>query len=149
MAHSVTVPQFGQTVEEATVVRWNKKVGDAVVKGDVLFEIETDKAVLEVESFFEGTLLKILVGEGETVPVQTIACFIGKAGEAIPDVPKPAPKPVPKAAAPAKAAVPAPAAMQAAPQPMQSAAATAVALAPAEAPHFKISPRAAKLSMAR
>ena len=146
MAHSVTVPQFGQTVEEATVVRWNKKVGDAVVKGDVLFEIETDKAVLEVESFFEGTLLKILVGEGETVPVQTIACFIGKAGEAIPDVPKPAPKPVPKASAPAKAAVPAPAAMQAAPQPMQPAAATAVALAPAEAPRFKISPRAAKLS---
>jgi pyruvate dehydrogenase E2 component (dihydrolipoamide acetyltransferase) len=64
------MPKLGQAEEEATVVRWLKKEGDAVAKGELLFEIETDKALLEVESFFEGTLLKIVAGEGQTVPVQ-------------------------------------------------------------------------------
>lgn len=133
MPHSVTVPQFGQTVVEATVVRWNKQEGDIVVKGDILFEIETDKAVLEVESFFEGTLLKVLVAEGETVPVQTIAGFIGTPGEEIPDVPKPeliAKSASAENAAPAKkkAAKPAPVA------------------APVRSNRFAISPRAKKLA---
>ncbi len=69
MAQPITMPKFGQTVEEATIVRWLKKEGDPVKKGEVLFEIETDKAVLETESFVEGTLLKIVVAAGETVPV--------------------------------------------------------------------------------
>ena len=69
MPHTIIMPKLGQTVEESTIVKWHKQVGDPVAKGDVLFEIETDKAVLEVESFFDGTLLAIVVKEGETVPV--------------------------------------------------------------------------------
>ncbi|NLB55833.1 MAG: biotin/lipoyl-binding protein, partial [Lentisphaerae bacterium] len=86
MAQAVIMPKLGQTVEVSTIVKWNTKVGDTVQKGDILFEIETDKAVLEVDSFFEGTLLKILVKEGETVPVTTTVAFIGEAGETVPDV---------------------------------------------------------------
>jgi len=84
MAQAVLLPKLGQTVEEAAIVKWHKQEGDAVRKGEVIFEIETDKAVLEAESFFEGTLLKILVGEGETVPVQSVVAYIGKAGEKAP-----------------------------------------------------------------
>jgi len=71
MAEPIIMPKPGQTMEEATLVKWHKQEGDVVKKGDVLFEIETDKAVLEVESFQEGSLLKILVKEGETVPAET------------------------------------------------------------------------------
>ncbi len=98
MADAVLLPKFGQTVEEATIVRWLKKEGDTVNKGEVLFEIETDKAVLEAESFFQGTLLKILLPDGGTAPVSSVVGWIGKPGEAIPD----------KAPAPAPAAAPAP-----------------------------------------
>jgi pyruvate dehydrogenase E2 component (dihydrolipoamide acetyltransferase) len=85
MAQAVVMPKLGQTVEEAVLVKWHKKEGDSVKKGEVLFEIETDKAVLEAESFYEGTLLKILVGEGETVPVSSTVAYVGKAGEAVPE----------------------------------------------------------------
>lgn len=97
MAQNVVMPKLGQTVEEASIVKWHKKEGDAVKKGDVLFEIETDKAVLEAESFFDGALLKVLVGEGEMVPVSSTVAYIGKPGEAVPDkLPaSPAPKPEP------------------------------------------------------
>mgnify|MGYP001154716433 CR=1 FL=1 len=93
MAQPVIMPKLGQTVEEATILKWHKKVGDTIKKGDVLFEIETDKAVLEVESFFEGTLLHIAVKEGETVPVTSTVAFIGMSGESIPSI-VPVPKPV-------------------------------------------------------
>jgi len=56
MVQTVVMPKLGQTVEESTVLKWHKREGELVKKGDILFEIETDKAVLEVESFFEGTL---------------------------------------------------------------------------------------------
>ena len=56
MVRPITMPKLGQSEEVGTLVRWRKKVGDSVAKGDILFEIETDKAILEVESFFEGTL---------------------------------------------------------------------------------------------
>jgi len=83
------MPKLGQTVEESKILKWHKKSGDQVKKGDVLFEIETDKAVLDVESFFDGTLLKIIVNEGETVPVSVPVAFVGQPGEAIPDIPVP------------------------------------------------------------
>jgi len=86
MAQPISMPRLGQSEEEGRLVRWLKKEGDPVAKGDVLFEIETDKALLEVESFSEGTLLRTLVAEGQTVPVQTIVGFIGEPGEPIPDV---------------------------------------------------------------
>jgi pyruvate dehydrogenase E2 component (dihydrolipoamide acetyltransferase) len=87
MARAVSMPKLGQSEESATIVQWHKREGDAVVKGDILFEIETDKALLEVESFFEGTLLKILAREGETVPVQAVVGYIGQPGEPIPETP--------------------------------------------------------------
>jgi pyruvate dehydrogenase E2 component (dihydrolipoamide acetyltransferase) len=85
MARAVSMPKLGQSEESATIVQWRKREGDAVAKGDILFEIETDKALLEVESFFEGTLLKILAREGETVPVQAVVGYIGEPGEPIPE----------------------------------------------------------------
>jgi len=87
MAQAVIFPKLGQTMEEGAIVKWLKKEGDAVAKGDILFEIETDKANLEVESFFEGVLLKIYVREGVTVPVNTVVGYVGGAGEKVPDQP--------------------------------------------------------------
>jgi len=76
--------------EECTLLTWHKAEGDRVEKGDVLFEIETDKAVMEVEAFEPGTLLHRLVGEGETVPVNSVVAYVGEPGEDIPDAPLPA-----------------------------------------------------------
>ena len=100
MVRPITMPKLGQSEEVGTLVRWRKKVGDAVAKGDILFEIETDKALLEVESFFEGTLLKIAVEEGSTVPIHTTVGFVGDPGEAVPETPAPA-----RVSAPASPAV--------------------------------------------
>jgi pyruvate dehydrogenase E2 component (dihydrolipoamide acetyltransferase) len=89
MVRPIVMPKLGQSEEEGTLVRWLKKEGEAVAKGDILFEIETDKALLEVESFHDGTLLKIVVPEGRTVPIQSIVGFVGEPGEAVPEVPAP------------------------------------------------------------
>ncbi len=99
MVRPISMPKLGQSEEVATIVRWLKKEGDAVAKGEILFEIETDKALLEVESFFEGTLLKIVAAEGQTVPVQSIVGYVGDAGEPIPETPAP-PQPQPRVEAP-------------------------------------------------
>ena len=137
------MPKLGQTVEESTLVRWFKSEGDVVAKGDVLFEIETDKAVLEVESFFEGTLLKILVAEGETVPVLSTVGFIGEIGEDLPEV-TPPPSPV-KKAEPKKKSADAPAQVAAAGSISRVAPDVAVPV-PEERVRFSISPRARKLA---
>jgi len=84
------MPKLGQSEETVKIVRWRKQVGETVAKGDVLFEIETDKALLEVESFYAGTLLKIVAGEGVTVPVQSTVAFVGDPGEPVPEVVLPA-----------------------------------------------------------
>ncbi len=112
MANEIIMPKFGQTVEEAEIVKWHKKVGDKVAKGDVILEIQTDKATLEVESFNEGTVLKIFAKDGDTVPVMSVIGYIGKDGEKVPDkapavekpktAEKPVEKPAEKKAAPAK-----------------------------------------------
>ncbi len=113
MAVKVPIPKLGQSEETVTIASWRVKEGDTIKKGDILFEVETDKAVLEVESQFAGKLLKIFIPAGKVVPVMSICAVIGEAGEAIPAVEevKAAPAPVAekKAAAPA-AAAPAPAA---------------------------------------
>ena len=85
MIQAIVMPKFGQTVEESSIQRWLKQEGDSVSNGDILFEIETDKAVLEVPSFSEGTLLKILVPEGATAPVLTTVAYVGDPGEKIPE----------------------------------------------------------------
>ncbi len=108
MAQAVIFPKLGQTMEEGAIVKWLKNEGDVIEKGDILFEIETDKANLEVETFFKGTLLKIYIREGVTVPVDTIVGYIGAKGEKVPDEPpKPeAPATPPTVSAPVKAAEP-------------------------------------------
>lgn len=146
-AHPVLMPKLGQTVEESTIVKWNKKEGDAVAKGEVLFEIETDKAVLEAESFVEGTLLKILVPEGKSVPVQATVAFVGNEGDNIPEVAPPPPPPAKKAEPkpePKKTTAPAQK-TEAAPQATASAAPVAAPV-PSAPQRFKISPRARKLA---
>lgn len=93
MVRPITMPKLGQSEEVGTLVRWRKNVGDAIARGDILLEIETDKSVLEVESFFKGTLLKIVVQEGTTVPINTTLGFVGDPGEAVPEILAPAPEP--------------------------------------------------------
>jgi pyruvate dehydrogenase E2 component (dihydrolipoamide acetyltransferase) len=147
MATPIIMPKFGQMTEESAIVEWLKKEGDKVAKGDILFTVETDKSVMEVESFEAGTLLKIVVSPRVNVPVQSTVGFLGQPGEAIPTVaaasaPKlpearravpgaPPPQPIiPARSAAVPAAVPIPPSVQ-------------PSLAPAR---FRISPRAAALA---
>ena len=83
MAEVINMPRLSDTMEEGTVASWLKKVGDKVSEGDILAEIETDKATMEFESFHEGTLLYIGVKEGETTKVDELLAIIGKEGEDI------------------------------------------------------------------
>jgi len=83
MAIIVNMPRLSDTMEEGTVASWLKKVGDKVEEGDILAEIETDKATMEFESFNEGTLLHIGVQEGETTMVDALLAIIGDEGEDI------------------------------------------------------------------
>ena len=83
MATIITMPRLSDTMTEGTVATWLKKVGDKVSEGDILAEIETDKATMEFESFNEGTLLHIGIAEGETAPVDSLLAIIGKEGEDI------------------------------------------------------------------
>src|ERR1019366_8110441 len=84
MATPIIMPKFGQMTEESVIVEWRKQEGDTIAKGDVLFTIETDKSLMDVESFEEGTLLKILIKPGVIVPVQSIVGYLGQPGEAVP-----------------------------------------------------------------
>lgn len=76
----ITMPRLSDTMDEGTVAKWNKKVGDAVNEGDILAEIETDKATMEFESFYSGTLLYIGLEEGQSAAVDSVLAAIGKAG---------------------------------------------------------------------
>ena len=79
-AEVITMPRLSDTMEEGTVAKWNIKVGDTVNEGDILAEIETDKATMEFESFYQGELLHIGLQEGESAPVDSVLAVIGKAG---------------------------------------------------------------------
>ncbi len=83
MATKITMPRLSDTMTEGTVATWLKKVGDTVKEGDILAEIETDKATMEFESFNAGTLLYIGIKEGETAAVDSLLAIIGKEGEDI------------------------------------------------------------------
>ncbi|MDP5092225.1 MAG: 2-oxo acid dehydrogenase subunit E2 [Polaribacter sp.] len=83
MATVINMPRLSDTMEEGVVAKWLKKVGDKVEEGDILAEIETDKATMEFESFHEGTLLHIGIQEGETSPVDQLLAIIGEEGEDI------------------------------------------------------------------
>lgn len=96
----VQMPQAGQSMEEGTIVRWLKQEGDKVQAKDILFEVETDKAVVEVEAGHDGILRKIVVPAGVMVPIRTKVGLIGDASEPLPaDAATPAPVPQPAAAA--------------------------------------------------
>jgi len=81
MAEIITMPRLSDTMTEGTVASWLKKVGDKISEGDILAEIETDKATMEFESFHNGVLLYIGINEGETAPVDSVLAIIGNEGE--------------------------------------------------------------------
>src|SRR5215472_18875564 len=101
MATEVQLPALSPTMTEGKIVKWLKKEGDSVSSGEAIAEVETDKSNLEVESFDDGVLLKILVPEGETGKVGATIAVIGAKGEKVE-------APAPAKAAPAPAAKPAP-----------------------------------------
>ena len=114
MATEVLMPKLGLTMTEGTIEEWKFKEGDTVKKGDILFSVATDKLTNDVEAEEDGTLLKILLPEGETAPCKSVIAWIGAAGEAVPDVAGAA-APAAAPAAPAATAAPAAAAPAAAP----------------------------------
>ena len=81
MANAVIMPKAGITVESCIIGTWEKKVGDAVKVGDILFTYETDKASFECESTEEGTLLEIFFNDGDEVPCLVNVCAIGNEGD--------------------------------------------------------------------
>ena len=88
MATKITMPRLSDTMTEGTVATWLKKVGDKISEGDILAEIETDKATMEFESFNSGTLLYIGINQGETAPVDSLLAIIGQEGEDISEMVK-------------------------------------------------------------
>src|SRR5688572_30651633 len=96
MANIIEMPKLSDTMTVGTLVKWLKKEGDAVKSGDMLAEVETDKATMELESFFDGTILKIFAEGGSQVAIGDPLCAIGKPGEKVD-------APAPKTAAPAAA----------------------------------------------
>ncbi len=148
MAQIIDMPKLSDTLTVGTLVKWLKNEGDVVKSGDMLAEVETDKATMELESFFDGTLLKQFVSAGGQVEIGAPLAAIGKPGEKVdapagkPTAAAPAAKPAAPVAAPAPAAVtaptPAPVAAPIAPNPSP--------LAPAAVGRVRISPLARKLA---
>jgi pyruvate dehydrogenase E2 component (dihydrolipoamide acetyltransferase) len=83
MAQIITMPRLSDTMTEGVVATWLKKVGDTIKTGDILAEIETDKATMEFEAFYDGVLLHIGIQEGQSAPVDSLLAIIGSAGEDI------------------------------------------------------------------
>jgi pyruvate dehydrogenase E2 component (dihydrolipoamide acetyltransferase) len=88
----LVMPRLSDTMEEGTIGRWLKAEGDEIHEGEVIAEIETDKATMEFQAYSDGTLLKILVGDGETAPLGSPIAIVGDAGETVPEDAAPAPK---------------------------------------------------------
>lgn len=123
MAEIIKMPKLSDTMTEGVVAAWHKKVGDQVSSGELLAEIETDKATMEFESYQDGFLLHIGVGEGGNAPVDSLLCIIGAKGEDISGLLNQAPSaPAAESAKPsATPAAPAPAAPAPAPAPVMQA----------------------------
>ena len=153
MANIIEMPKLSDTMTVGTLIKWLKKEGDAVKTGDVLAEVETDKATMELESFFDGTLLAVFVPAGSQVPLGAALCTVGKPGEKV-DAPAKAAgaaAAAPQAAkaapaapiAPAASAPSAPAPKTAAPAPAPAGAAPAPTVSEGR---VRISPLARKLA---
>jgi pyruvate dehydrogenase E2 component (dihydrolipoamide acetyltransferase) len=108
MAEIIRMPKMSDTMEEGVIASWLKKVGDTVKPGDILAEVETDKATMELESYEEGVLLYVGVKEKDSVPVNGIIAIIGEKGEAFQHLLSGAPAAAPKVEAAIPAAAPAP-----------------------------------------
>ena len=85
MASEIIMPQMGYDMKEGKVVRWLKTEGDTIERGEIIAEIETDKAVVEMEAYAEGLLRSIITKEGDSVPVGSVIGYIGTADEVIPE----------------------------------------------------------------
>ncbi|MFY8136479.1 MAG: dihydrolipoamide acetyltransferase family protein, partial [Flavobacteriales bacterium] len=143
MAEIIRMPKLSDTMTDGTVAVWHKKVGDKVKSGELLAEIETDKATMEFESFEDGVLLHIGVEKGKSAPVDSLLAILGKEGEDISALLSGAPAP---AAAPAAKAEPTPVAAPApAPAPVAVAAPVTVP-APSSNGRVKASPLAKKIA---
>src|SRR4051812_32273963 len=81
MAVVIRMPKMSDTMTEGVIVAWHKKEGDTVKPGDILADVETDKATMELENFEKGTLLYIGIKEGQAVPVDSVIAVVGQAGE--------------------------------------------------------------------
>jgi len=135
MAVDIVMPQMGESIFEGTITKWLKKPGDKVERDEPLFEISTDKVDAEIPSPSAGVLKEIKVGEGKTVPIQTVVGVIDAAGDGAGAAKAAAPAPIPaKAAEPAKAAPAASAKPAAPPAPAPAAKAASPAPAAAGAP---------------
>jgi pyruvate dehydrogenase E2 component (dihydrolipoamide acetyltransferase) len=136
MAVDIVMPQMGESIFEGTITKWLKKPGDKVERDEPLFEISTDKVDAEIPSPSAGVLKEIKVGEGKTVPIQTVVGVIDAAGDgaAAAKSAAPAQAPAPKAAEPARAPAPAPTARPQIVPPAQPARPAAPALAAASRP---------------
>ena len=110
MAETITMPKLGFDMQEGTLVRWVRHEGESINKGDILAEIETDKATVEVESSASGVVRKLLVDQGAVVPIGTAIAIVGTKDEKI-QVPEKA------EVKPSAAAAPAPATTQTASKP--------------------------------
>ncbi len=99
MAEVIRMPKMSDTMTEGVIVAWHKKVGDTVAPGDILAEVETDKATMELENYVKGKLLHIGINEGDAVPVDAVIAVVGKDGENIEAILEEAKK---ESAAPAK-----------------------------------------------
>jgi pyruvate dehydrogenase E2 component (dihydrolipoamide acetyltransferase) len=150
MAEIIEMPKLSDTMTVGTLVKWLKKEGDPVAGGDILAEVETDKATMELECFFDGTMIKIFVAEGAVVGLGEPLCAIGEKGEEVEAPAKKAAPAAPADAEPAKATEPAKA--PSAPTPAAPPPPPAPAPAPAAAPdgaRIKISPLARKLAQSK
>jgi pyruvate dehydrogenase E2 component (dihydrolipoamide acetyltransferase) len=159
MAEVIIMPRMSDTMTEGVIVDWHKKVGDKVEPGDLLAEVETDKATMELESYQEGTLLYIGVDKGAAVPVEGVIAILGEEGEdykelladaeaaaassngegSAEEAVEAAPAPAPVEAVPTPAPAPAPAP---APQPV-------AAPAPTSNGRSRVSPLAKKMATER
>ncbi|GIV44439.1 MAG: hypothetical protein KatS3mg035_1562 [Bacteroidia bacterium] len=81
MAEYMTMPRMSDTMTVGTLVTWHKKVGDTVKSGDILADVQTDKATMELESYYDGTILYQAIQEGQDIPVDALLIIIGKPGE--------------------------------------------------------------------
>ncbi|AHF89443.1 dihydrolipoamide acetyltransferase [Opitutaceae bacterium TAV5] len=155
MADIIEMPKLSDTMTVGTLVKWLKKEGDTVATGDMLAEVETDKATMELECFFDGTLLKIFSPAGSQVAIGAPLCAVGKPGEKV-DAPEAAPA-APAAEAPAEAKpenksaepAPAPAAPASAATPAPAPEADAAPASGADDERLRISPLARKLARSK